>query len=194
MKYNDIDAYFVMASMGDDYAYRQIFIYFYNESQKVIKGVLNSSSCRNINSEEFSEYISILFLEAINDYDSDRAPFSLFAKYLVQLKLVRRVVQFVDTHNNRVVSLNENAEEDITYLDLIEDKTLSKEFKYSIASKDHKRTRRENLVNKVKVMLYAGYNQREICEQLKLSRSQVRQLIIECRNDPSIIDLKLELK
>ena len=199
MNYQDIDAYFFMATMGDEYAYRQIYAYFYNESEKVIIGVLSSCRNKSISSDEFSDLVSVLFMEAVNEYDFNRAPFSLFAKYLIQLKLVRRIIQLLKKNSEKVFSLDDCIDGEHSYHDIIGDENIEQDnvktrFKYSLASKDTYRTREEKILDKVKLMLYCGYSQSEIAKYLRLSRNDIRKVINECKNDESIINLKMEIK
>ena len=199
MNYKDIDAYFCMASMGDVFAYRQIYDYFYNESEIVIKSVLSTYQNKTISVDEFNSLVAILFMEAINDYDYNRAPFSLFTKYLIQLKLVRKVIHILDREKEKLMSLDDYVDEGITYHDTIEDEscqneTAASKFKYSLASKSMPSNRKEKRLERVKMMLYCGYSQTEIAKYLRLSRNEVRQLIRECKKDQTIINLKMELK
>lgn len=202
MDYHDVDAFFVMASMGDNYAYRKIYEYFYNESMSVAKSVLSNFKSSHIDCDEFTNVVSLLFIEAINHYDYNRAPFSLYIKYLIQLRFVRKIVQFVESDSEKAFSLDDCVDGETTYYDVIAGsseqnekfQTSLKNFKYTIASKSRSGGKKQKLFSNVKLLLYCGYSQEEMAKILNITRNDVRKLIKECKTDDSIIDLKLEMK
>ena len=67
-------------------------------------------------------------------------------------------------------------------------------FKYSISTPKRHLNQTERLQQKILLLQYAGYSNREICEKLKLTKAVLRYQIALIKQQDTMLNLKLDLK
>lgn len=201
MHFSMLDAYFHMAAQGNKEAYDKLYQSFKNQALAVIGYTLKQIGNFTGNPSDFSDYVDILFFRAINEYEADRGSFCNYVDYILNIRVSGKVNNTVYEYLANCVAIKEETE-DIKRIETIADpnqQTVASEvvinnFKSRISSPKIYGSAKERTREKVLLLQYAGYNNREICRELKISLGELRGHIKKIQEDGEIINFKLELK
>ena len=201
MHYSNLDAFFHMASRGDTEAYEKLYLLFKRRCQNMVNTIVSNYSNFTGIPDDFSVYIDGLFFKAICEYDSARGSFSWFADYLVNNRLRIEVLSSLSDLAEKYADVNELLDEK-TFEDVFADpeqdsvpKEVSKNsFQYKIASPNKNKTILKRKIDRILLLKYAGYTQREIRSIMNLSRQNYRTLLEKAQEDEDMINFKIDMK
>jgi len=202
MHFSNLDAYFHLASQGDQEAYKILYEEFVNKAKYVLRSTLRNSLNIPVIPDDFSDYIDSLFFKAINEYDPERGSFSWYVDYLINRRMEDQAIKAIV--RNKVdydyLDYEELMETDCAdYLPDPDQKSMSEylaveNFKYKLASPKEHRTRKEKLEDKIMLLQYAGYKNVEIAKKFNMTINELRGHLKNIQKDEKIVKLKLELK
>ena len=121
---------------------------------------------------------------------------------MINLKMINKIKKdILDNQNMIAFEKTDEAElsnfidtlPDPSQVSIVEDLAVSN-FKLTISSPKKGVARSEKIYNKIILLQYAGYNNREIAEKLKISPGRLRTYVKRIKDDDSIINLKMNLK
>lgn len=196
-----IDAYFHLASHGDNEAYKLLYKEFVGRANYVIKQTVKNNSQFRGFSGDFSDLIDELFFEAINGFEPEKKTFSAYVDYLFAHRLVGAVKSEIHCIQNYIADIDFE-DESIKSIEMLSDPVQPSvqneialmNFEATIASPNRHKTKERRLRDKVLTLQYAGYKTKEICDALGLTYSQLRRILNLIKEDDEIINLKLDLK
>lgn len=201
MKCISLDAYFHMAAHGDEGAHQILYNYFKSRANQFIKIALDKMPKYQVNPADFADFVDILYFKILNDYDPNRGSVSNYIEYVLNRRLVPKVQQILIEESEQYTNFNEQREcnEPIeTYADpnqksFLEDIAIN-DFKLKISSPGNKKSNFKKMRDKILAMSYAGFTIKEICNELNITVSEYRWLLKKMKEDPDIINFKLEMK
>lgn len=202
MRFSRLDAFYRMASKGDSDAYNKMYSEFSLMCKRAILGTLRNYRKNTGISEDFYEYIDSLFVKIINEYNNSKGSFSTFCEYSVNQKITARISEEILSNKHGHFSLDDIVVEDKSYLDVVADEGILdlrtevavENFKYMISSPNRRLTKAQRLRNTLLKYRYLGYKDIEICDLMKITLSQLRNISKKIKEDEEINNFKLELK
>ena len=198
----NLDAYFRLASRGHKEALSVLYKMF-KESAKIemLAARKNISNFAGF-PEDFHDLLDNLFFGILNDYDPDRGSFTWYMSFILEKKLSPKVKKAIIETQHFKMSDELLEDEDFNVLDNIPDPNQLEvssdlainNFKYSISTPKRNLNQTERLQQKILLLQYAGYSNREICEKLKLTKAVLRYQIALIKQQDTMLNLKLDLK
>jgi Fic family protein len=67
-------------------------------------------------------------------------------------------------------------------------------FKLKISSPNNHKRKDKRIIDKILLLQYAGYKNKEICKHLKMTYAQLRRYLDKMKNDDELINFKIDLK
>ena len=201
MQKNDIDTFFHMASHGDKEAYKMLYKEFLKRADYVVANTIKNNSNFQGFPRDFGELIDDLFFEAINTFTNEQKTFSSYVDYLLSRRLVYAVKNEIHMIQSYIADIDYD-DEDVKTIELLPDpqqpslqsEIAINDLKLIIASPNKHRTKDRRQRDKILTMKYAGYSNKEICDALKISYSQLRRILVKAEDDEEIANIKLDLK
>ena len=199
--YNNLDAYFHLATHGDSKALNLLLEEFNSRLKdiSITNGISEAKYGEFV--ANFGEDIESLFMKMINDFDTSKGSFNVFISYVCKRRMIPAIQKWLFEECNIFTDLDLELAELASAQKQIGEDDVSlrrdmeiKKFRWSIASKSHAMTQDKRLLNKIILLTYAGYKAKEICEKLKISRGKLRHMQEKIKSDSDIMNLKLELK
>ena len=201
MHYKNLDAYYYMASQGDKEAYYELYRAFKKKAHALIRITLNQMSNFTENPVDFSDYIDTLFFRAINEYGKEKGSFTYYIDYILKVRIPGKIqAELVDYAN--LYAQYEFSSDEAKAIELMADpsqqsmqsEVARSRFKASISSSMRKMSNVEKLRNRILLLQYAGYNNREISRQLNIPLGELRGHLDKIKKDRRVVNLKLEMK
>lgn len=201
MRNDPINAYFHLASHGEKEAYNSLYKEFVNRANKKIKNTTRANSNFLGFSGDFCDLIDELFFKAINEYGPEKGTFHSFVDFLLSRRLVPEVKKKIYLIQSYTMDIDFD-DEDVNSIEYIQDPNHTSltddiavlDFKQMIASPNAHKTREKRLRDKVLLLQYGGYKNKEICEILKITYAQLRRVLEKARGDDDLNNIKLDLK
>lgn len=202
MHFTNLDACYYLASIGNKEAYNLLYECFVFKAKMEV--AINGYDLRK-NSEfsaNFDDLVNELFFKTINSYSEEKGSFSNYCTYCFRTRLVNEIAkvwselnqEYSDADlNDSECALTANEIMDPDYPSIRHDIEIAN-FRYRISSCNRNATPKKRIVNKVVLMIYAGFKAGEIMKTLKLSKSQYRSIMQRIKKDDDIANLKLEMK
>ena len=202
MHFSNMDAYFHLASHGDEQALSLLYKEFVNKAEASIRLLGSNYSKNRIFPEDFCDYIDFLFFKILSEYDNERGSFSRYIEFVLSTRLRTKVMEAIMEDKPVYMNCDDSDDGTINPIEIIKDPNevpmlsniVIDNFKATIASPNKNRTNSERTRNKVLMMQIAGYNNSEICRKLNLTPGELRGIIHRMDEDEEMINLKLELK
>ena len=200
MHFSEINAFFHLASQGDQEAYEQLYWLFVRRAKFIIRSTIELSSNFSGNPYDFSDLIDKLFFEAINNYEAERGQFCVYCDYLISKRLANVVKQTL--YDDQIYRADMEYSDDDQFMDRLADpdsnnmlsEIVIDDFKYKIASPNKHKSKERRIRDKVLMLQLAGYSNKEICQKMNMTYSSLRWLVDKARDDEDLINLKLDLK
>ena len=201
MANNTFDLYFHLASHGNKEAYNLLYEAFIQKANLVVISTFKNNSKYMGFSDDFCGIIDDLFFYAINNFEPEKTSFSTFVDYLLYHKLVGAVKSEIHRIQTYVAEIDFD-DNDVNGIELVSDpiqpsiqsEILIKNFQLSIASPNKNKTQKRRLRDRVLILQYAGYKNKEICEKLKITYAQLRRIYEKMKDDEELLNIKLDLK
>ena len=201
MHYRNLDAYYYMASKGNKEAYYELYKEFRKRANSLIRITLNQMSNYTEIPVDFSDFIDTQFFRAINEYEVEKGNFTYYVDYILKLRIPSKIKSIVVEYANLYAQV-EAKSADTRVIELMADpnqQSLQSEvardrFKASITSPLKNMSNVDRLRNRIMLLQYAEYSNKEICEQLHLTVGELRGHLEKIKKDKRVVKLKLEMK
>ena len=202
MHYSNMDAYFHMASHGDQNAYEFLYKEFLSRAESVVQlSGLKLPKNTDI-SVDFNDFLDYMFFKILNEYDEQKGGFGHFCDYCLHVRLIPKIHHFIAQRREDISKYNFEEMESINAeFPSIEDANASmrkaiqlSQFKLKIGSPNASRNKTDRVKRKVALMLYAGFKCNEIKTKLHLTESKYRTILEKLKRDEDLNNLKLEMK
>ena len=202
MHCQSLDAYFYLATKGDDYAYYKLYEGFVSWCNFAIRSVVQKTSNFQGFSEDFSDIIDNLFFKTIRDHDDEKGSFTFFANYIIKTRLLPKVLDVVALIQNKCSDIDPLLNNNHSFEDVLPDpnqKSIHHEiaindFKCKISSPNNHKSKDNRVIDKILLLQYAGFKNAEICSYLNCTYSQLRRYLEKIKNDDVLINFKINLK
>lgn len=200
MHFSKLDAFFHVASQGSHEAYELLYNeYLYRAKIKINLISDNRLKFTGFN-EDFHQVLDEIFLNILNDYDSTKGSFTYFVDYVLNLRLPPKVISELQRRSRNYQVKNEDGEdmdiEDFAdpYQSPITTEVAMENFKLRVSSSNKHESNKTRIVNKVIMLKYVGFNNREICECLKITDAHLRKYLEIAKKSKDNEEFKLDLK
>lgn len=202
MHYQSLDAYFYLATKGDEYAYYKLYEGFVSWCHFAIKSIVEKTSNFQGFPEDFTEIIDNIFFKTLRDHDEEKGSFTFFANYIIKTRLLPKVLDVVALIQNNSSDIDSLLNNNHTFEDVLADpnqKSIHQEialndFKYKISSPSNRKSKDDRVIDKILLLQYAGFKNSEICSHLKCTYAQLRRYIEKIKNNDTLINFKINLK
>ena len=201
MHFSNLDAYFHMAARGNKEACEKLYQEFKSRAFKIIRIAINQISNLRGNPTDFTELVDDLFFKTINEYDCVRGSFTNYMEYMLNIRLMYKVQNELIEYANLYAIFSDEFE-DNTPIECIADpnqptvasEVAVKNFKSYISSRDRSKTLKDRRKDKILLMTYLGFTQKEICKEMRLTIGELRGYLKKIQEDEDVINFKLEIK
>ena len=201
MHFSYLDAYYYLATLGDKGAFDLLYKGVILRATTQVEAAGFKLQKHAEISANFEEFVDSLFFKMINTYEMERGAFSAYVEYVLKTRLVNEIKRLYSIWNADNLDTDfDEAEHGIAGLnEYDQDSCIRRQievnnFKYRIASGNQNATRSKQKHNKMILMMYAGYDAKEIQKRFHITKSQYRTLIAKIKKDEDILNLKFELK
>lgn len=196
-----LDAYFYLSSQGDKEALEKLYDKFVSSAYTYIRLAICSVPNSHVNPKEFSNLVDNLFFKILNEFDTSRGYFSVYVDYVLSLRLMNKIkaILIERSINNITRSVTPDELDLLDNLSDPDEAELSKtvalnNFRYKISSNNNHKSAEKRTRDRILLLQYAGYTQKEICKKLNITLGVLRGYLSRMKNDDDLINLKLELK
>ena len=201
MHYKNLDAYYYLASQGDREAYYELYRGFKKRAYALIRLTLYQMTNFTENPVDFSDFIDTTFFRAINEYGKEKGSFTYYIDYILKVRIPAKLQTEIVDYSNLYAQCDFRSDE-AKAIELMADpnqqsmqsEVARSRFKASISSSMRTMSNVEKLRNKILLLQYAGYNNREISRKLNIPLGELRGHLDKIKKDRRVVNLKLEMK
>lgn len=202
MAFPNLEALFYMASKGDKEAFILLHEEYVKKALLIIQDATHNMSKSLEIRVDFDDLIEDSFIKINNDYDAHRGSYTWFMRRFLSYKILDRIKNANTSGNFEVDSLDDVDETGKSHVESLEDveqlpmgtQIAMSNFKYQISSPKARQTRNEKARQRILLLRYAGFSDREICKELKMTLGVFRGLIRKMEEDEELLNFKLDLK